>query len=59
MAVPAAVGDDEGYLAVGAHLADADDGVEALVSVLLDDLGVGQVLAVGRLKRQIFHHVQR
>ena len=52
VAVLATVGDDDGYLVIRAHLADADDGVEALVSVLLDDLSVGHVLAVGGLKKQ-------
>ena len=57
VAVLAAVGDDDGNLVIRAHLADADDGVEALVSVLLDDLGVGHVLAVGGLKRQSFSEI--
>ena len=55
MAAFAAVGDDKGYFLIFTHLANADDGVEALVPVLLDDLGVGQVLAVGGLKWQILH----
>merc|ERR1711884_127086 len=41
--VLAATGDDQGQLALRAQLADADEGVEALVSVLLDYLDVGGV----------------
>merc|ERR1711884_542260 len=47
--VLAAAGDDQGQLALWAQLADADEGVEALVSVLLDYLDVGGVHPIGCL----------
>ena len=49
--VLAAVGDDQGQLALRAQLTDADEGVQALVSVLLDNLDVGCVYAIRSLKR--------
>ena len=51
VAVLAAAGDDQGQLALRAQLADADEGVEALVSVLLDYLDVGGVHPIRGLKR--------
>ena len=50
VAVLAAAGDDQGQLALRAQLADADEGVEALVSVLLDNLDVGRVHPIRGLK---------
>ena len=51
VAVLAAAGDHQGQLALRAQLADADEGVEALVSVLLDNLDVGRVHSIRGLKR--------
>ena len=51
VAVLAAAGDDQGQLALRAQLADADEGVEALVSVLLNNLDVGRVHSIRGLKR--------
>ena len=52
--VLAATGDDQGQLALGAQLTDADEGVEALVSVLLDNLDVGCVHPIRGLKRHFY-----
>ena len=51
VAVLAAAGDDQGQLALWAQLADANEGMEALVSVLLNNLDVGGVHSIRGLKR--------